>query len=100
MSEENRGLSGMTTSDTAFNPAVWIESLAAALAGFLADPRLRYTYGVQPNVVEGELSLIVAPWLETEDRTTYDHVMSFAKEHQLRIVEDRRTGERALPRPN
>jgi hypothetical protein len=100
MSEENRGLSGMTKSDTAFNPAVWIESLAAALAGFLADPRLRYTYGVQPNVVEGELSLIVAPWLETKDRATYDHVMSFAKEHQLRIVEDRRTGERALPRPS
>ncbi len=90
----------MTTSDIAFNPAVWIESLAAALAGFLADPRLRYTYGVQPNVVEGELSLIVAPWLETEDRATYDHVMGFAKEHQLRIVEDRRTGERALPHPS
>ncbi len=90
----------MTKSDTAFNPAGWIESLAATLAGFLADPRLRYTYGVQPNVVEGELSLIVAPWLETENRATYDHVMSFAKEHRLRIVEDRRTGERALPHSN
>lgn len=100
MSEENRKLNGMTKNDPAFNPVVWIESLAATLAGFLADPRLRYTYGVQPNVVEGELSLIVAPWLETEDRATYDHAMSFAKEHQLRIVEDRRTGERALPHPN
>ena len=100
MSEENRGLSGMTKSDAGFNPTVWIESLAAALAGFLTDPRLRYSYGVQPNVVNGEICLIVAPWLETEDRATYDHVMSFAKDHQLRIVEDRRTGERALPRSN
>lgn len=90
----------MTKNDTGFNPADWIESLAATLAGFLADPRLRYTYGVQPNVVEGELSLIVAPWLETEDRATYDYVIDFAKEHRLRIVEDRRTGERALPHSN
>ncbi|HUX32035.1 MAG TPA: DUF3579 domain-containing protein [Thiobacillus sp.] len=100
MSEDNRGLSGMTQSDIEFNPTAWIESLAATLASFLADPRLRYSYGVQPNVVDGELSLIVAPWLETENRATYDHVMSFAKDHQLRIVEDRRTGERALPHSN
>lgn len=89
----------MTESNETFRPADWIERLAATLAGFLADPRLRYTYGVQPNVVDGELSLIVAPWLETKDRATYDHVMDFAKDHQLRIVEDRRTGDRALPQP-
>lgn len=83
-----------------FQAADWIERLAATLASFLSDSRLRYTYGVQPNVVQGELSLIVAPWLETHDRTTYDYVMAFAKDHQLRIVEDRRTGDRALPRPN
>lgn len=86
--------------DHAFEPAEWIESLAATLASFLADPRLRYTYGVQPNVVDGELSLIVAPWLESEDRATYDHMTAFAESYRLRIVEDRRTGERALPHPD
>lgn len=100
MSDANNELGGVAAADPAFSPADWIESLASTLASFLADPRLRYTYGVQPNVVEGELSLIVAPWLETNDRTTYDYVMVFAKDHQLRIVEDRRTGDRALPRPN
>lgn len=98
MSEENMGLTGSMESDT-FKPTDWIESLASTLASFLADPRLRYTYGVQPNVVDGELSLVVAPWLETNDRATYDHMMEFAKTYQLNIVEDRRTGDRALPHP-
>ena len=97
MSEEQMGLTGMTKNDDTFEPTDWIESVVSTLASFLADPRLRYTYGVQPNVVNGELSLVVAPWLESKDRTTYEHVIEFAKTYQLRIVEDRRTGERALP---
>ena len=100
MSAETLTVSDTSEGDHAFQPAEWIESLAATLASFLADSRLRYTYGVQPNIVDGELSLIVAPWLETEDRATYDHMMAFAETYQLRIVEDRRTGERALPHPD
>lgn len=99
MSADTPSVSDNIEGDHAFEPVGWIESLAATLASFLADPRLRYTYGVQPNVVDGELSLVVAPWLETEDRATYDHMMAFAESYQLRIVEDRRTGERALPHP-
>lgn len=99
MSEQNLASSGAMESDDPFQPADWIERLAATLASFVADQRLRYTYGIQPNVVDGELSLIVAPWLETENRAAYDHLMEFSKIHQVRIVEDRRTGERALPHP-
>lgn len=100
MSTDTLSVSGSSTGDRPFEPTEWIESLAATLASFLADPRLRYTYGVQPNVVDGELSLVVASWLESEDRATYDHMMTFAENHGLRIVEDRRTGERALPHPD
>ncbi|MBT9568889.1 MAG: DUF3579 domain-containing protein [Thiobacillus sp.] len=99
MSADTLSVSDSSGGDAAFEPAEWIESLAATLASFLADPRLRYTYGVQPNVVDGELSLVVAPWLKSEDRATYDHMMAFAESYRLRIVEDRRTGERALPHP-
>ncbi|MFP5418354.1 MAG: DUF3579 domain-containing protein [Gammaproteobacteria bacterium] len=100
MSADTLNVSGSGTDERPFEPAEWIESLAATLASFLADPRLRYTYGVQPNVVDGELSLVVASWLESRDRATYDHMMAFAENHGLRIVEDRRTGERALPHPD
>lgn len=96
MSHDTASRSGSPKGEI-FEPADWIENLAATLATFVADPRLRYTYGVQPNVVDGELSLIVAPWLESEDRATYDHVMAFAAAHRLLVVEDRRTGDRALP---
>ena len=65
-------------------------------AGFLADPRLRYSQGIQPNVVDGELCLLIATWLETSDRATYDYVMEYAKANQLRVQEDRRTGDRAI----
>lgn len=96
MSEEVQVMAGMPENDDAFNPSAWIENLASILASFLADPRLRYAQGVQPNVVDGELCLLVATWLETSDRATYDYVMEYAKANQLRVQQDRRTGDRAI----
>ena len=96
MSEEVQVMAGMPENDDAFNPSAWIENLASILASFLADPRLRYAQGIQPNVVDGELCLLVATWLETSDRATYDYVMEYAKANQLRVLQDRRTGDRAI----
>lgn len=100
MSEENPAITGTMNNDEEFNPSVWIENLASILASFLADPRLRYAQGVQPNVVDGELCLLLATWLETTDRATYDHVMDFAKTNQLKTKLDQRTGERAMQKPS
>jgi len=99
MAEENLAITDMTENNDAFNPSVWIENLASILASFLADPRLRYSHGIQPNVVDGELCLLVATWLETSDRASYDYVMEFAKANQLETRLDRRTGERAMQQP-
>lgn len=99
MSEENQGLTRMMESDANFEPTVWIENLVSILASFLADPRLRYSQGVQPNVVDGEICLVVATWLESSDRATYDHVMAFAQSNQLKTKLDRRSGERAMQKP-
>ena len=99
MSEENQVFTSMMESDDKFQPSVWIENLVSILASFLADPRLRYSQGVQPNVVDGEVCLVVATWLESTDLATYDHVMEFAKSNQLKTKLDRRTGERAMQKP-
>lgn len=99
MSDETQAVTDMTENNETFEPAVWIESLASILASFLADPRLRYSQGVQPNVVDGELCLLVATWLETTDRATYNHIMEFAKANRLETRLDRRTGERAIQKP-
>jgi len=99
MSDETPAVTDMMENKDAFQPTEWIESLASILASFLADPRLRYSQGVQPNVVDGELCLLVATWLETTDRATYNHIMDFAKANQLEARLDRRTGERAIQKP-
>ena len=99
MSEEIHAVAVTVKENEEFQPTVWIESLASILASFLADPRLRYSQGVQPNVVDGELCLLVATWLETTDRATYNHIMDFAKANQLETRLDRRTGERAIQKP-
>jgi len=99
MSKEIQAVTDMMENKDAFQPTEWIESLASILASFLADPRLRYSQGVQPNVVDGELCLLVATWLETTDRATYNHIMDFAKANQLEARLDRRTGERAIQKP-
>ena len=96
MSEASSVIPGVMENDEAFNPSVWIESLASILASFLADPRLRYEHGVQPNVVDGEMCLLVANWLVSTNPASYDYVMAFAKANQVRILQDRRTGERAI----
>jgi hypothetical protein len=79
-----------------FRPADWTERLSSTLASFQVDHRLRYAQGVQPCIIDGEPCLLVARWLESADRNAYDFVMGFAKTNQLKIQEDRRTGERAL----
>ena len=99
MSEEIQAVAIAADESEKFQPTVWIESLASILASFLADPRLRYSQGVQPNVVDGELCLLVATWLETTDRATYEYIMDFAKANQVETRLDRRTGERAIQQP-
>ena len=99
MSEEIHAVAVTVKEIEEFQPTVWIESLASILASFLADPRLRYSQGVQPNVVDGELCLLVATWLETTDRATYNYIMDFAQANQVETKLDRRTGERAIQQP-
>ncbi|HEY9098251.1 MAG TPA: DUF3579 domain-containing protein [Thiobacillus sp.] len=99
MPENTMALYDTPGNSDSFQPAVWIETLASILASFLADPRLRYEQGVQPNVVDGELCLLVATWLETTNRESYDYVMAFAKANQVETKLDRRTGERAIQPP-
>lgn len=96
MSEDNLVITSMMENGNKFRPSDWNERLSSTLASFQVDHRLRYSQGVQPCVIDGEPCLVVARWLETTDRTSFDFVMDFAKANQLRIQQDRRTGERAL----
>ena len=80
-----------------FRPGDWIERISSVLASFDQSQRLRYMESVQPAVVNGEKCLVVARGLETTNPPAYKFIMDFAHSNKLRIMADRRTGERALP---
>lgn len=89
-------ISSIQESGEKFRPSDWPERLSSTLASFLVDHRLRYSLAVQPCILDGEQCVIVARWLEAADPAAYAYVMGFARDNQLRILPDRRNGDRAL----
>lgn len=77
-------------------PSDWIERISSTLASFGDDQRLRYSDSVQPCVVNGEKCLIVARGLSNTEPAMYRYVVEFAESNRLRVLTDRRSGERAL----
>jgi hypothetical protein len=98
MSTDYLVISGVQENGKKFRPSDWIERLSSTLASFQVDNRLRYSPGVQPCMIDGEYCLVVARQLEAVDPAAYAYVMDFARANRLRILTDRRTGERALLR--
>jgi hypothetical protein len=82
-----------------FRPGDWIERISSALASFDQSQRLHYMESVKPAVVSGEKCLIVACCLEQTNPPAYQFIMDFAHSNKLKILADRRSGERALPCP-
>ena len=77
-------------------PSDWIERLSSTLASFGKDQRLRYNEFVQPCMIDGEKCLVVARGLADKNPQMYEYVMGFANGNKLRIMADRRVGDRAL----
>ena len=77
-------------------PSDWIERLSSTLATFGKDQRLKYNEFVQPCMIDGEKCLVVARGLSAKNPDMYDFVMGFANGNKLRIMPDRRVGDRAL----
>ena len=95
-SEERVVIHGVTEEGRKLRPSDWIERISSTLASFGNDHRLRYSKAVEPCFIDGEKCLVVARNLETVDPDAYAYVMGFAKSNQLKIMEDRRQGSRAM----
>lgn len=80
-------------------PNDWVERISSSLATFDENRRLRYSESVQPCLIDGEKCLVVARCLEQNNPAAYEFVMQFARSNKLKILPDRRVGERALPCP-
>ncbi len=94
--DEKWVIRGVTAEGKKLRPSDWIERISSTLASFGTDHRLQYSNAVAPCMINGEKCLVVARNLNEINPDAYDFVMGFAKSNQLCIIEDRRTGERAL----
>jgi len=90
-------ISGIREDGKPLRPADWIERISSALARFDKNRRLHYSVSVQPCIIDGAKCLVVARCLEQTNPPAYRFVMDFARSNNLRILEDRRQDERALP---
>lgn len=94
--KDNLVIHGVTEEGKKLRPSDWIERISSSLAGFCEQKKLKYCASVQPCIVEGEKCLVVARELEAVDPAAFEFVMSFARSNQLKIMADRRQGDRAL----
>ncbi|VAX08576.1 hypothetical protein MNBD_GAMMA25-834 [hydrothermal vent metagenome] len=78
-------------------PSDWIERISSTLASFDGDRRLHYSRSVQPCMIGDEKCLVVARGLEDSNPGAYEFIMNFANSNKLKIKEDRRFDDRALP---
>lgn len=77
-----------------FRPSDWIERISTTLARFGPDNRLQYSSKVKPCIIEGQKCLVVARNLAEKEPDTYNFILKFARENQLRIQKDRRRSGR------
>ena len=85
---ENKSLliiEGVRENGTKFRPSDWPERLSSAFAGFGKDHRLKYAPGVRPCMFEGQKVLVVNLSLQQQDPSTFDQIMKFASDNNLRI---------------
>ena len=73
-----------------FRPSDWAERIAAILASYDEDRRLRYSKDVSPCTIKGVRCLVVASDMELRNPEGYKFIMQFADDNHLRIQSDRR----------
>ncbi|MCW8826717.1 MAG: DUF3579 domain-containing protein [Gammaproteobacteria bacterium] len=80
-----------------FRPSDWAERIAAILASYDEDRRLRYSEDVSPCTIQGTRCLIVAKDLEQRNPDGYQFIMQFANDNSLNIQLDRRSEALDVP---
>jgi|GEM_PF-1502735 len=89
-------ITGKRADNSRFRPSDWVEHISSSLAIFGTDHRLHYSEYVQPCIIAGEKSLVVARKLRQTQPLLYAFIIDFARLHQLRIQVDRRVGQQAI----
>lgn len=89
-------IQGVTEDGKKLRPSDWIERICSSMAAFEEQRCISLSKNIQACIIDGEKCLILARDLENHNLPAYEFVMSFASINKLKIVEDRRHGDRAL----
>lgn len=84
-------IEGLDQEGHKFRPSDWAERVAAILASYDEDRRLRYSTDVSPCTIQGTRCLVVTQDMANRNPDGYKFVMQFANDNGLRIQMDRRT---------
>lgn len=96
MDEQILIIHGVTDDGRKLRPTDWIERICSSLTAFEEQRCLTLLKNIQPCIVDGEKCLVVARNLELRNPRAYEFVMGFASSNNLKIMVDRRHGNRAL----
>lgn len=96
MEDQRLIIQGVTEDGKKLRPSDWIERICCSMTAFEEQRGLALARNIQVCVIEGEKCLVFARNLETRNPSAYEFVMNFASINKLKIMEDRRHGDRAL----
>jgi len=80
-------IEGVTESGRKFRPSDWAERMSGALSTFGSDHRIHYSPLLHPTTINGIKCIIIDPKLEEVAPETYNYIMNWAANNELKISE-------------
>lgn len=80
-------IEGLTRAGKPFRPSDWVDRMCSTFASFGVDKKLRYSPYLKPRVANGVRCLAVDLKLKTVNPDGFIHLMQFAEENQLNILD-------------
>ena len=96
LEEQNLIIQGVTEDGKKLRPSDWIERICSSMTAFEEQHCLPLSKNIHACIIEGEKCLVFARNLETKNPQAYAFIMSFASVNRLKVIADRRQGDRAL----
>ncbi len=79
---------GLTRDGKQFRPSDWVDRMCSSFATFGENRKLRYSPYLRPEVLNGVRCLAVDLQLKVVNPEGFEHVMLFAEENQLNILDE------------
>jgi Protein of unknown function (DUF3579) len=79
---------GLTRDGKPFRPSDWVDRMCSSFASFGENRKLLYSPYLRPEVLNGVRCLAVDMQLKDTNPEGFEHLMQFADENQLNILNE------------